>query len=650
MKRVFVVMLIVCTAIWIADCNKDKTPKEDDPETILAIDGDLSDGSIIIDDDPDVEITLFDEFLEPDQTEPWIAPTGMKKTGVKSTDDNADLRANEYRFKLVAAMSTLLIGDYEVQATDVKLTDDGYAIVSYNDKGPKHRGGVVVYKYTIQDGTLETVKVDVKKVTGIQLPKAELSAIDFYNGKLYMIGASSEPKFGYDEEEDRFNYAFMLVMDMNADKTFNKKATPKIVKLTSFQGTSIRVRNNRIYVTTGDGTNGTKGGLYILKTDYSLVKFIEGKKNARSVDVDADNIYLMQAEPARITKFDLDGDNEELIYSTTDESMQPEAKSEILVWGDYVFVAENESGLRMLNKQDGVVNMRLDRPGEDPDRHVTNSVFMNSDVKKNAQGQNVQTNMLMLANGEKGVFWYDIVSAFGNDWIVASKNNSILGELGLSTNFIESKGNIVFVANGLGGLKVLYIGSSKDDTWNCSNALRYATFLKDNGNDKGKPLTRKVGNVYFMAEGENLVVYIFSGPIPDDFVYDDAGAFNPNVKTVDLKNSGVIFGPNLEYFDNEGLLTGGGNSANLKDKNINNGAMKDMNAQYRTIIPGGVKFTFPKEALPLTEDGKLMCIVYSGNGAWGYGDPNGPSGSTGTGANNNGQIIYLEVTLCEPNE
>jgi len=645
MKRIFLMMML-CSAVWFAGCNKEKEPEEDDTDSVVLIDGNLTDGSIIIDDNPDVEITLMDEFLEPDPTEPWIAPTGMKRTGIKATDDDADLRANEYRFKLVAEMSTLLIGDYDVQATDVKITDDGYAIVSYNDQGPAHRGGVVVYQYTIQDGTLETVKVNVKKVTGIQLPNAELSAIDFYNGKLYMTGASSEPKFGYDEEVDGFNYAFLLVMDMNDDKTFNKNATPKIVKLTSFQGTSIRVRNNRIYVTTGDGTNGTRGGLYILKNDYSLIKFIEGKKNARSVDVDAANIYLMQAEPARITKFDLNGGSEEVIYSTVDESMQPEAKSEILVWNDYVFVAENESGLRMLNKKNGDVNMWLDRPGEDKDRHVTNSVFMNSDIKKNAQGQNVQTNMLMLANGEKGVYWYDIVSAFGKDWIVASRNNSILGAPGLSTNFIESKGNIVFVANGLGGLKVLYIGSSKDEKWNCSNALHYATFLKDNGNDKGNPLTRKVGDVFFMAEGDNLVVYIFSGSIPDDFVYDDAKAFNPNVKTIDLKNSGVIFGPSLEYFDNKELLTGG--SANLADKNINNGAMKDMNAQYRTIIPGGVKFTFPKDALP---KGNVLCIVYSGNGAWGYGDPQGPSGSTGTGANNNGQIINLgEITFCEPNE
>jgi hypothetical protein len=298
----------------------------------------------------------------------------------------------------------------------------------------------------------------------------------------------------------------------------------------------------------------------------------------------------------------------------------------------------------MLNKANGDVNMWLDRPGEDKDRHVTNSVFMNSDIKKNAQGQDVQTNMLMLANGEKGVYWYDIASAFGEDFIVASRNNSILGAPGLSTNFIESKGNIVFVANGLGGLKVLYIGASKDDTWNCKDALRHKTFLKATGNDHGNPLSKKVGDVFFMAEGENLVVYIFSGLIPEDFVFD-TDEIHPNDKTVDLKNSGVVFGTSLEDFNKMGLLSGGPDLVNM---NITNAKIHNMNAQYRTIIPNGVKFTFPKEALP---KGKLYCIVISGNAAWAYGNPQGPSGSTGTGANNNGDILYLgEFTSCVLNK
>jgi len=45
--------------------------------------------------------------------------------------------------------------------------------------------------------------------------------------------------------------------------------------------------------------------------------------------------------------------------------------------------------------------------------------------------------------------------------------------------------------------------------------------------------------------------------------------------------------------------------------------------------------------------GELLCIVYF-SGTWGYGEPYGPSESTGSG-NNNGQYInFGDVTYCEP--
>jgi len=147
-----------------------------------------------------------------------------------------------------------------------------------------------------------------------------------------------------------------------------------------------------------------------------------------------------------------------------------------------------------------------------------------------------------------------------------------------------------------------------------------------------------------------LVVYIYSvKKFPDDFIFvGDDFEEQPNVKTIDLKNAGIIFGPSLEYLNGiDGLFTGNPN-ADPKEKNVNNGFMSDRNKEYRTIIPGGVKFTFPKDC-PALANGTALCIVYSDNGAWGYGDPNGPSGSTGTGANNNGQVITLGgITYCEP--
>jgi len=636
MNKSVLFSILVCGSIFIG-CNKEQEPNPDPNITNGKIE--LVDGAIIINNNPDVSVTGMNKLLDRSEGK-------SLKSSIKATD-KSDFRAHDYRFKLVAEMGTMNITnegvDYKVQATHVKISDDGYAFVAYNNRGTGNVGGIVVYKYTVTDGTMETVKVDVKAIQSIEMRKAQINSIDFDGNKLYLAGASEETKFGY---QDDGNVAFFMVMELDANKKF-KPETPFIKQLTSFQATSIRKYGNRIYITTGDGTEGTEGGLYIYDANnYLPLTPILGMEHVRSVDVDDSGVYLFQANHARVTQFDLSGNLVKSLYEDTGEAWQRDAKSEILVWKDYLFVAEDESGLRMLDKT-GKLIAALDRPGNDPETEVTNSVCMNSDIKKNASGKTVQTDLLLLANGECGVYWYDVITdPNGDDRIVAAEKNSILGGVG-SANFITSKGNIVFVADGLAGLKVLYI-AEEDEKWDCSNSFSHHTFIKDNGNDHGDPYTRKVGDVFIVGEGENLTVYIYSLPsLPEGFIFvDDNFEFFPNVKTVDLKKAGVIFGPSLEYFDGiKGLLTGG---PCLYDKNVNNGTMSDMNAKYRTTIQGGVKFTFPKDELIFDDEGNIMCIVYSGNGAWGYGNPQGPSGATGTGANNNGQIIVLNgVSFCE---
>ena len=467
MNRFSLIIMILCSA-WFIGCNKNddgqNTPVGNDVISLM-------DGSIVINNHPNRKFTPMNEFPEGISTE---NSTGVKRLGITATDEDEpshNLRGNDYRFKLVAQEPTLTINGYEVQATHVKISDDRFAFVSYNRRGlgdngdPGHNGGVIVYEYIINEGSLETVTVDVEAISSIEMSRAQINALDFYDGKLYMAGASSERRFGYNPRIDGYNYAFFMVMELDGNKKFKDIDPEAIVKLTSFQATSIRVHNGLVYVTTGDGTGDTDGGLYIYDAnDYTLVNSILDKEHARSVDVDDNSIYLMQANHARVTKYDLDGGNGEMIYEANDEALQKNAKTEMLAWDQYLFAAGNESGLRMLFKNNGNVNASLDRPGEDIENDVTNSVSMNSDLKKNYNGKDVQSNLLLLANGGKGIYWYDIMKDDdGKDWIVPCKDNSILGGTG-SANFITSKGNIVFLADGLGGLKVLYIGFNSGET------------------------------------------------------------------------------------------------------------------------------------------------------------------------------------------
>ncbi len=465
MKNIFLILTVLCSSLLVS-CNKDDSGGKV-PEGASFT---LKNGSIVVKNNPDIKINALNTFPLGVSTETDFSASRKRSTLKSTAEDesgNDNLRGYDYRFKLVAEVNTLTIDGVEVQATHVKIEKISdvqyYAFVAYNEQGDGHRGGVVVYKVVATNGkSLEETTATVTPVASAEMPKAEVSALDYYNGKLYIAGASEDPNFGYDENKDGFNYAFYGVMELNADKTF-KDAEPVIVKLTSFQGTSIRALNDRVYITTGDGANNTKGGLYIYNaTDQTFINSILGKDHVRSVDVDGSNIFVMQAEPARITQYGLNGEGEKVIYSTTNESMQKNAKSEILAWKDYIFVAENESGLRMLDKN-GNVNDELAAPGTDKEKHVTNSVVINSDVKKNIHGTDVSSNLLFLANGEKGIYWYDLMNVNKKDCIVLCNSNSTNFEEGTSANFIASRGNIVFVADGKGGLKILYIGFDEGD-------------------------------------------------------------------------------------------------------------------------------------------------------------------------------------------
>ena len=446
MKRFYLILTVLC-AVWLVGCNEDiDLDKDLEGNGVDADKVSLLDGGIVINSRPDLTIVQMNKPLE-------RSATGEAGNIVKS---NTYIEPYEYNFKQVAEMSTLVVEGVEVQATHVKISEDGFAFVSYNKKDGPRTGGVVVYKYNVQGNTFDDINVGVTIVTSIEMTQAQVNALDFYEGKLYIAGSSTDERLGFDDDKG-YNCAFFMVMELNADKTFKPVDPNSIVYLTSFQATSIRVVNGRIYVTSGDGSLGTRGGLHIYDANsYEHINSILDLDNARSVDVDETNIYLMQARPARVTKFNLDGGGTQQVYASTNEAMQKDAKSDIIISEHgYLYVALNESGLKMLSPTYHDEMASRERPGPDPENDVTNSLSMNTDPKRNNAGEYSSHEMLLVANGAKGLYWYDIIWDTGGTFIKETANNSILNGSG-STNYVESKGNIVFVADGLGGLKVLY--------------------------------------------------------------------------------------------------------------------------------------------------------------------------------------------------
>ena len=446
MKKSLWLVLVCSATVWLSSCNKDV----DNPEfSGLNKQKEIFEG-VYINNSPSIQPSLLNVYLSGRSTiESGFAVADGTKT-VLPYDDGS--RGYDYRFKLVGEYPTLKVKNtkdeiVETQATHVKITDDAkYAFVSYNTKYDDRIGGIVVF---------DVSNIEVPKVVAeLTMNNGELSAIDYdpVSSILYATGATDSRSCGYRGDA---NPAFVISVKLDGVMKF-KEETPSYRMLTSYQGTSIKVANGYVYVTTGDGANGTKGGLYVLNKELTeVVNFFEAD-NARSIDVDeSGNIYLMQAEYARITQLDSNGNNPKMIYSATNEAKQHHAKSELAVWNGYLFSAGNESGMRMINIADGSVAGSLVWPaGSHPENHVTNSVALNVDKKSyTKEGSYFNSNLLLLANGGKGVYWYDIV---GNK-IVSCNNNSFSFGDRYSANYVASRGNVVFVADGLGGLKILSI-------------------------------------------------------------------------------------------------------------------------------------------------------------------------------------------------
>ena len=595
---------LICCVAWLVGCKENARNHKvalsgiDEEKEIFA--------GVFINNSPSVQPSLLNECLKRcSTTEEDFALTAVADGTKTFFPNDSGVRRYDYRFKLVGEYAALKVTSeqgniVETQATHIKITDDAkYAFVSYNTKYDDCLGGIVIFN--ISD--IERPSV----VATLGMNNGEFSAIDYDPVKsvLYATGATVSPSYGYKGDS---NPAFVMSAALDGSMKF-KDEVPTFKMLTSYQGTSIKVANGQVYVTTGDGTQGTQGGLYILNQELTeVVNFIEAD-NARSIDVDENgNLYLMQAEYARVTKFDANGNNPILIYSAANEAKQAYAKSEIAVWNNYIFVAENESGLRMINIKDQTVAKQLIwTEGSDPENHVTNSVAINSDKKMcSKEGSCFESNLLLLANGGKGLYWYDIV----DNQIMLCNNNSVDFGNKCSLNHVASRGNVVFVADGLLGLKILSIGAVKHQEWDCTNSFLFKTYLERNG--------KNAGQIFFKAAGEELII---------DIQTDE-----------NYETPGIFFGTSLEDFKKAGLMSESG---------FIDGKMDNMNSDKRESIPCGIKgvrFTFDKSDLP---QGKLLCVIYFGN-SWGHGKTFGSSGSSGTGKNNSQYIELGEVTFCKP--
>lgn len=452
---------------------------------------------------------------------------------LKSTQDFPDIDPTKnYAFKLMAEVASPVFEGNTLQATHVTIKDD-FAFVTYNTKGPVWQGAVEIFDVSdLRHPSL---------VSSAILPNADVSAIDYFDGVIYIVGATG------DYENLEYNSpAFLEVI--NLDENMNMVSVDTMIDISSYAGTDVKVLEDKITC-----TSGSDGGLTVFDFSYNLLNNID-VADARSLDANSKKLFVLQGHEGNIKKYyasNLDFVTDIQLNS----SNAPGPKSEIAVNENYIFAAMNEGGLSMLN-MDGSIKQHIPRPetpeGGLDENNVTNSVSLNDDL-------------VLIGNGESGVHVGGIVEELNDSiWMMGSMQFSGYA----STNFVESKDSVIFVAAGLEGLKIISISIDEGvpdgiiPTEPCSSIKDNISDIFSEGVDirelhKELFYAKDQLNIFIEEETELYITFIDEGANwKNTFGYYTYSADNPPTNKSEIEHH-IIFpnaskigsGGGLEYGD-----------------------------------------------------------------------------------------------------
>ncbi|HLA69334.1 MAG TPA: hypothetical protein VJN65_06495 [Bacteroidota bacterium] len=332
------------------------------------------------------------------------------------------------RLRLRATSNPPTVSGQKLQATHVVLNGN-YAYVSYNTQGNTYLGGVDI--------------IDISNVRRPSLRSrativgTDVSAIFYANNKAYLAEATEDTGFVYPAVIEEIEI-------QNNRLTLNSRRKG----VSSYVATDIKVSGGKIWVTSGSGGAGT-GGLTILDATTLNVITEDLFLDARSVDISGSTAAVLQGSGATLRTYNTSTNGFLTSYYVGGATI-PESKSILDVVLDRAFVAAGDAGVRVFSFTSGTVIDSLARvtvSGLSPTVTVTNAVSISRDL-------------LFAANGEAGVY---VAEADFNMESVPTSDPDLRyqGSLKFSTkqsaNFVASNSDILFIATGTGGLKIVEI-------------------------------------------------------------------------------------------------------------------------------------------------------------------------------------------------
>lgn len=474
-----------------------------------------------------------------DEIMPFNGIDGRSLTKIAS-DDSSD-----FVLVLRAEVEAPVYNGMDLRASHVTI-ENGYAYVTYNREGEDYLGGIEVFDVSdIQNPQLVSQAI---------ITDTDISAVVYKDGALYLAEAVNTI------ENDAFNTPAVLEkMELSGGLLTNNTIQRD---LSSYVATDVNTGADKIFVTTG-----SDGHVFVIDPDTLRIDTLFALNDARSIDVDGDKVAVLSASPFLLSIYEQATGAFISTYSVGGMTI-PESKSEVELDGNYAYVTLNDGGLKVVDITTGNLVDEMLRPetapgGDDID-YVTNSVSINEEL-------------VLIANGAAGVW---VGSKYDGDPI------EIYGsmEFQSSTNFVEGKDDVIFVATGFGGFRILevqrYMPGEGDyltlGDWDESGLPAYLETEIDsvdtnllNNIDVALPEYKKAPNdhpeyfdststsVEMIEDADLYVTFIMEGAGWTNslgfYTFDPA---NPPASPADLTNMTIIF-PNASQEGSGGSLLPG---------------------------------------------------------------------------------------------
>jgi hypothetical protein len=319
-----------------------------------------------------------------------------------------------------------------LQATSVAM-HGSHQVVSYAVAGAPHLGAIQVFQKFTHDPVLRSQVI---------FRDTEIHAADVAQGFVYGAGATEPGTFTDLADLERFKLeGSKLTLDQYAR-----------VGLPSFAATGVTRDERNVYA-----TSGATGGLSVLDPASLAATDYLPMDDARWVAVEKDKVAVARGGALGGTLAVLDeavGALSGLTDLPFEGADTPEAKTTVELKKGNAYIAAGRAGVRVINATTGLVRATLDPPdvpGLDPADVAANAVTVDHDL-------------MFISFGGAGVYVAKAGCRFDALLDGDPLELTVLGHLQFgdftSTNHVAYLDDHLFVASGLGGLKIVRVDRS----------------------------------------------------------------------------------------------------------------------------------------------------------------------------------------------